>query len=477
MKRFGAQMEILLGAAVVFFAYQNGVQARTNAVEQGLEQAVQWKWSVAAPQNQDWGLSPRRIPVAEKSVKPIAASDLHAADDANAYIVKKGDVLIRIAKRFGLTVAQLKEFNQLANETIHIGQILRIPTQEERRSLRSTPAPSAAPSTASPSSVSEVLVLRVFLDNQQFSAGPISDTPDPIFARVLYTYQTGHGGNLSHADVVERARATNPAPLTDYILRAEDFRFILPPKALAAGSGKASAPLASSYKDMVAADMLAYRSPWEFVAEKFKCDEKFLKKLNPGLMDYPFAGTKFRVPNVVPFEIENVPFSGLQPPADSSKPINAVVRDMTLLEIYRAGDLIAVMPLSSARPKLRGRGEWRILAAIPLPRMATIQEPRVVQVDRTGPFYVNPDPTPVVARPVLATEQYLPSGPNNPAGVVWINLAKGDDGDPLPFGLHGTSSPSSMFSTESIGGFRLANWDIVRAARLLPEGTKLEWKP
>ena len=135
------------------------------------------------------------------------------------------------------------------------------------------------------------------------------------------------------------------------------------------------------------------------------------------------------------------------------------------------------MPLSRARPGLRGRGEWKILDAVPRPRLATIQEPRVVREEKTGPFYVNPNPTPRPAPAVLAREQFLPAGPNNPVGVVWINLAKAGQSEPLPFGLHGTSTPSEMFGYESLGGFRLANWDILRAASLLPPGTPLQWTP
>lgn len=61
-------------------------------------------------------------------------------------------------------------------------------------------------------------------------------------------------------------------------------------------------------------------------------------------------------------------------------------------------------------------------------------------------------------------------------GIIWIDLAKSDDPTPLPFGLHGTSTPDQMQSLQSLGGIRLANWDILRAARLLPPGTPLEWR-
>jgi hypothetical protein len=115
--------------------------------------------------------------------------------------------------------------------------------------------------------------------------------------------------------------------------------------------------------------------------------------------------------------------------------------------------------------------------AIGHPRLATFQEDRVIPVEKNSPFYTNPNPTPIAVRPVLSQEQYLPPGPNNPAGVVWINLAKGDETIPQPFGLHGCSTPMAMQTLEGLGGFRLTNWDILRAARLLPAGTKLDWKP
>ena len=70
----------------------------------------------------------------------------------------------------------------------------------------------------------------------------------------------------------------------------------------------------------------------------------------------------------------------------------------------------------------------------------------------------------------------LSAGPNNPVGIAWINLAKSGDPKPLPYGLHGTSIPGTMTKQESIGGFRMTNWDIARAVRLLPAGTELKWE-
>jgi lipoprotein-anchoring transpeptidase ErfK/SrfK len=81
-----------------------------------------------------------------------------------------------------------------------------------------------------------------------------------------------------------------------------------------------------------------------------------------------------------------------------------------------------------------------------------------------------------LATTVLTSEQYLAAGPRNPVGILWINLAKSNSTEPLPYGLHGTSIPDKMNVEQSIGGFRLTNWDIARAVRHLPVGTPLEWK-
>jgi lipoprotein-anchoring transpeptidase ErfK/SrfK len=61
----------------------------------------------------------------------------------------------------------------------------------------------------------------------------------------------------------------------------------------------------------------------------------------------------------------------------------------------------------------------------------------------------------------------IPAGPNNPVGVVWVDI------DKKHFGLHGTPEPSTIGRTESHGCIRLTNWDAVKLGRLVGPGTKV----
>ena len=59
----------------------------------------------------------------------------------------------------------------------------------------------------------------------------------------------------------------------------------------------------------------------------------------------------------------------------------------------------------------------------------------------------------------------IAAGPNNPVGLVWIQI------DKEHFGLHGTPEPSQIGRTQSHGCVRMTNWDVVRLASLVEEGT------
>lgn len=474
-------------------------------VEPGLEDAVKWKWRAVASPDKDWGMElPEPPPPPPSSEVPQAPAQ---RDPLTSYEVKKGDALVLVAKRTGVTVAQLKAANGLATDMIRVGQVLKIPTPAECIALGLPPAPPptpkpprAKPGEKAPEAPAqldkETLLLQVFLDRENFTADPIDGKSSPDFQKLVYLYQSTHGDVADTALLNAKALASVGDAVSKYTLKREDFRFIAPPKAEKPAEKTAAVPPPKSkpgskaakaapkaapvpppaYAEMTSSSMLPYHTPWEFVAERFHCREDLLRLLNPGLQALPAIATEFRVPNVIPFQIEKAFAPPIQPRPDPNNVITAVIVDLTRLEIYSNDRLVAAMPVAPARPGLRGKGTWKILDVLPRPRMATLQEPRDPPKQPTNTFFAGEAPAALAHAPVLTSEQYLPAGPNNPVGVLWVNLAKPDQQDPLPYGLHGTRIPSQMRLKTGIGGFRLTNWDIVRAAHLLPAGTALLWK-
>src|SRR5207245_421264 len=58
----------------------------------------------------------------------------------------------------------------------------------------------------------------------------------------------------------------------------------------------------------------------------------------------------------------------------------------------------------------------------------------------------------------------IPPGPNNPVGVVWIDLSKPH------YGIHGTPEPSMIAKTQSHGCIRMTNWDAWALAQAVYPG-------
>jgi LysM repeat protein len=460
-------------------------------IEPGLEPAIRWKWQVEPSRPQDWGL-PLPVfvaPVAPSVSAPNVAGHVDAQGRPDTYVVKKGDALILISKRFKVSVDRLKEANGLKSNLIHIGDVLNIPPPDALPVAKPSAAGPTAGGTTTAAAELETLTLQVFLDRAGFSAGPIDGAISPPFQRLVALFQGAHPDLGDTSALLAKAHAAGD-PLTRYTLRPEDFRFIAPPKATAV-SAKATPTPSKKHKsktpaieptprptfaDLTTSRLLAYRSPWEFVAERFHCDQSYLRRLNPQITGLPAAGAVFRVPNVIPFAVEAPLIPPLQPAQNPQAPVTAAIVGRTRLEISRNDRLLAAMPVSLARPGLRGEGSWTVLDAIPHPRLRIEQDfsraaPTPTRIYGTAtPSPVTPTPTPVPRVETLAP------GPDNPVGVLWINLAKSATEPPLPYGLHGTSIPDEMATHQSFGGLRMANWDIVRVVRLLPPGTQLEWK-
>jgi lipoprotein-anchoring transpeptidase ErfK/SrfK len=93
---------------------------------------------------------------------------------------------------------------------------------------------------------------------------------------------------------------------------------------------------------------------------------------------------------------------------------------------------------------------------------------KVNGVQRNPKFHYNPelfwDATPGDRKATLQ------AGPNNPVGVVWIDLSKPH------YGIHGTPEPSKIGHVESHGCVRLTNWDADRVSQWVKPGTRVVFR-
>ena len=122
-----------------------------------------------------------------------------------------------------------------------------------------------------------------------------------------------------------------------------------------------------------------------------------------------------------------------------------------------AGRVIAHFPVSIARRvEKRPVGELRVRVVV------------------AGPDYTI-DPAlfadSAEARELGGRKLILPPGPNNPVGVAWIGL------DRPGYGIHGTPEPANVGRTESLGCFRLANWNAELLLRMVWVGMPILVEP
>jgi len=271
----------------------------------------------------------------------------------------------------------------------------------------------------------DMLAVQVLVDRAGFSPGEIDGNGGTNTDRAVDAYERVTGSQVG--DLVVAAKEP---PTTKYTITAED----------------AAVPLVRSIpRDMEAKaglKRLNYTSQLEMLAEKFHASPALLKRLNPRLR--LGAGQQIVVPNVI-----------VVPDAEGKPQPDAVVHvsksSSTLWVTDGTGKTIMHAPVTSgSEHDPLPIGMWSVTA-----------------VSRNPSFNYNPDlfwdadPSHMKAK--------IPPGPNNPVGVVWIDLSKEH------YGIHGTPEPSTIGHSESHGCVRLTNWDALRLAAMVGKGTKVEF--
>ena len=287
----------------------------------------------------------------------------------------------------------------------------------------------------------QMLALQVALDKAGFSPGQIDGHRGAFTTRALDAFRAARGlsGTDGTPDDAVIAALGEPYrnPLTKYTITDADI----------AGPFEKSIP-----QDMVEKSKLktlGYTSALEELAERFHAKPELITQLNRGAQ--LAAGATISVPAVDPLQIPTRQgerkAAEMQEAKGASIEITkesgaAVVKDAqgTIL-------LYAPVTVGSEHDPLPV-GDWKVTGIFDLPTFSYNPD-----------LFWDADPSHGKAR--------LAAGPNNPVGVIWIQINKEH------FGLHGTPEPSTIGRTESHGCIRLTNWDATKLGRLVSVGTKV----
>jgi lipoprotein-anchoring transpeptidase ErfK/SrfK len=203
--------------------------------------------------------------------------------------------------------------------------------------------------------------------------------------------------------------------VTDYVIAEDDV------------DGPFVDRIPEDYAAMATMERLPYTSPLEALAEKFHMDRDLLRALNPDA-DFSKAGTTILV----------------AAPGPESLPTQ-----------------VALVEVDKARKQVRAySADNRLVAAYPPSGQWAVRA-----VAKDPPW--NYDPSRLNFGDRSAGKLTIPPGPNNPVGVVWIDLTKDT------YGIHGAPEPSLVGKTASHGCVRLTNWDARSLASAVRQGTKV----
>ena len=301
----------------------------------------------------------------------------------------------------------------------------------------------AVPAVALPSVNFTLLQLQVTMDRAGFSSGTIDGRMGANTRRARGIYQKqGRGDQM--AEPVTRYRITPGDAAGPYVT------------------------IPSSMKRKALLPALGYSSLLEAVAERFHTTPLFLRQLNP---DAGFVeGDEITVPNVVAMVIpigsskDSAP--ALPEPLDSeadtawnalsARPDSVVTvsKSRSLLTVTNAGGRVVFSdPVSTgSRRDPLPLGGWKVNGL------------------KFNPIY-HYNPHLFWNAGIGDTRAKIPAGPNNPVGLVWIDISK------KHYGLHGTPEPALIGRTQSHGCVRLTNWDALRLAAEVKPGTRVEFIP
>ena len=301
--------------------------------------------------------------------------------------------------------------------------------------------PAPPPTQAAATPAKDALEIQVALDRAGFSPGVLDGRSGSNTKKAIDAYRKVNGSEPAAI----QATAT-------YQITEADAAAPLEPQ------------IPSDLMEQSKLKTLGYRTLLEALSERFHATPALMQRLNPGATFA--AGAEITVPNVEPMQLPINPPKTDDQPSATEKEAEAQAALQAVKE--KPAVTVTVTESTSALTVTDAGGNIIMYAPVttgsehdPLP----IGEWKVNGVGLNPTFRYNPD----LFWDANPTHQkaVIPAGPNNPVGLVWIDLSKDH------YGIHGTPEPANISRSQSHGCVRLTNWDALRLAALVKPGTRV----